>query len=245
MRFFFYDGKAIQGPLEIPELLKQPGFGSGTLVCPAGSQRTSDWKPVADYAVLKESLAHPPPPAGPAPPAQAPTLRCPSCSHSNPDDAAFCNRCGARVDGKQEGMDRPLRLGDELLGPGLDAPTMPITMPVSETVPAAQALETAPPTEAPGLVRRFLSKRLLLAVAASCVLIAVSATAYILYKKRASRAAPPAAAPAPEAPGPKAQAPSRRRSVPKIRPKAPLAQPTPLPADKDAKDADDPWADMP
>ncbi len=56
MRFFAHDGKSTHGPAGIEELLKLPGFDGDTLVCPVGSDDSSDWKPALAYPPFKKAL---------------------------------------------------------------------------------------------------------------------------------------------------------------------------------------------
>lgn len=77
MRFFAHDGKSTHGPAGIEELLKLPGFDGDTLVCPVGSDDSSDWKPALAYAPFKKALleaplAAPAPAPAPVPPPAAP-----------------------------------------------------------------------------------------------------------------------------------------------------------------------------
>jgi hypothetical protein len=71
VRFFAHDGKSTHGPAGIEELLKLPGFDGDTLVCPVGSNDTSDWKPALAYPPFKkallESVVAPAPISAPAP----------------------------------------------------------------------------------------------------------------------------------------------------------------------------------
>lgn len=67
MRFFAHDGKSTHGPAGIEELLKLPGFDGDTLVCPVGSDDSSDWKPALAYAQFKKALLEAPAAAAPAP----------------------------------------------------------------------------------------------------------------------------------------------------------------------------------
>ena len=60
MRFFAHDGKSTHGPAGIEELLKLPGFDGDTLVCPVGSDDSSDWKPALAYAPFKKALLEAP-----------------------------------------------------------------------------------------------------------------------------------------------------------------------------------------
>ena len=66
MRFYLFDGKTVQGPLELEEVTKKPDFGAESLVCPVGPETSNDWKPALTFAVLRELLLTPPP-AAPAP----------------------------------------------------------------------------------------------------------------------------------------------------------------------------------
>ena len=60
--FFWFDGQAPQGPFKIAELLKKPGFGPESIVCPVGADKPEDWKPAASYGPLREAFAPPAPP---------------------------------------------------------------------------------------------------------------------------------------------------------------------------------------
>lgn len=95
MRFFAHDGSTVHGPAGVAELVKLPGFDGDTLVCPVGSERSSDWKPALAYPAFRHVLlAAPPKPA-------APTKACPRCGYKNPERARYCNECGARMDGRE------------------------------------------------------------------------------------------------------------------------------------------------
>ena len=92
MRFYWFDGKAPQGPFEIEALLAQPGFHAESVVCPVGAERPEDWKPAVNFEPLRDALFKPRPAlVSPPPPVLSP---CPSCRHKNTDDAVFCNHCG-------------------------------------------------------------------------------------------------------------------------------------------------------
>ncbi len=96
MRFFFFNGKAAEGPFDVDELVKRPDFTPESLVAPAGSAAVDDWKPAISYEVLKEKLlgpAEPPPPAEPPEPMKP----CPKCSQVIPEVSGYCNRCGEPV----------------------------------------------------------------------------------------------------------------------------------------------------
>lgn len=61
MPYYFYDGKDTHGPFAPGDLLKRPGFGPASLVCPVGE---SAWKPASSFPDLS---APPPPPASKTP----------------------------------------------------------------------------------------------------------------------------------------------------------------------------------
>ncbi|MFI5363880.1 MAG: hypothetical protein ACHQ49_18105, partial [Elusimicrobiota bacterium] len=67
MRFFAHAGGAVHGPATPDDLLKLPGFDGDTLVCPVGSENSSDWKPALAYPPLREALLTPPPMRAPRP----------------------------------------------------------------------------------------------------------------------------------------------------------------------------------
>jgi len=94
----------VHGPATPDDLLKLPGFDGDTLVCPVGSENSSDWKPALAYPPLREALLTPPPMRAPRPlPDPAPLAApCPRCARSNPQDARYCNACGGRLDGREE-----------------------------------------------------------------------------------------------------------------------------------------------
>lgn len=96
MRFFAHDGQTVHGPSPVEELTRLPGFDGTTLVCPAGSENSNDWKPALAYPPFRVVLLAPRLKLN-APP--APTAPCPRCAHANPKKARFCNECGARMDG--------------------------------------------------------------------------------------------------------------------------------------------------
>lgn len=56
VRFYAHDGSSTHGPAGIEELLKLPGFDGDTLVCPVGSDDSTDWKPAMAYAPFKKAL---------------------------------------------------------------------------------------------------------------------------------------------------------------------------------------------
>lgn len=136
MRFFAHDGQTLHGPSRVDELTKLPNFDGDTLVCPVGSENSTDWKPALAYPPFRAVLLAPAPKpaAAPAPrpmappPAQA-TVPCPRCSFRNAARARFCNDCGARMDGS----DAP--------PPPADAPAAAAPIPV----PAVPMPEPTPP----------------------------------------------------------------------------------------------------
>lgn len=140
VRFYWFDGKAPQGPFEVESLLQQPGFGSESIVCPVGSEKPEDWKAAVNYELLRDALFKPKPIIlAPPPPV---TMPCPACRHRNPDEAAFCNRCG-----------HPMKEAPPAPAPAPapePAPAPAPAPPTPEPTPApAPALEAAPPEPAP------------------------------------------------------------------------------------------------
>jgi hypothetical protein len=95
VRFYWFDGKAPQGPFDLSELLTQPGFNSESVVCPVGAERPEDWKPAVSYEPVRDALFKPKSPLLSSPPPIQPP--CPFCRHQNPDDALFCSRCGRNL----------------------------------------------------------------------------------------------------------------------------------------------------
>ncbi|MBI5240779.1 MAG: zinc ribbon domain-containing protein [Elusimicrobia bacterium] len=105
MRFYWFDGKAPQGPLETAELLAQPGFNAETVVCPVGAERPDDWKPAVNYEPLRDALFKPKPVLiSPPPPVGSP---CSACRSRNPEDAVFCSHCGQNLKEAAAGMKPP------------------------------------------------------------------------------------------------------------------------------------------
>jgi hypothetical protein len=107
LRFFAHDGQTVHGPAVLDELIKLPGFDGDTLVCPVGSENSSDWKPAIAYPPFREALLAPapklvPPPPPPPAPLPAPARSCPRCARANPEDARYCNACAERMDGTVE-----------------------------------------------------------------------------------------------------------------------------------------------
>ena len=120
MRFYWFDGKAPQGPWEIADLLAQPGFNSESVVCPVGAERPEDWKAAVSYEPLRDALFKPKPALISSPPPVQPP--CPVCHHQNTDDALFCSHCGRNL---SEVPDFP-RLPPLALAPAPKLSSLPI-----------------------------------------------------------------------------------------------------------------------
>ncbi|MFA6003048.1 MAG: hypothetical protein WC881_03175 [Elusimicrobiota bacterium] len=151
MRFYWFDGKAPQGPFEVEALLQQPGFGSESVVCPVGSEKPEDWKSAVNYELLRDALFKPKPVILPPPPPLL--LPCPSCRRRNTEDAAFCSHCGQPMKPppsepavKESVRPAPQTAPPELLPPPTPVLPLPEPAPAPEPLPAPQpAAETAPP----------------------------------------------------------------------------------------------------
>ncbi len=161
MRFFAHDGSKVHGPAPASELTSLPGFDGTTLVCPAGSENSADWKPALAYPVFREALLAPAPP--PLPPPPTPTSPCPRCATASPESARYCGDCGARMDGRAEPAPAPSSalasdpavsrrallaafLGATLAGGGLG---FFLLRPYATKAPASPENAPAPPPAAP------------------------------------------------------------------------------------------------
>lgn len=69
MPYYAFDGKAAVGPFELADLIKRPGFGAATMVCPVGATTADAWKPASTFPEIAAALgpAAPPPPPPPPP----------------------------------------------------------------------------------------------------------------------------------------------------------------------------------
>jgi predicted amidophosphoribosyltransferase len=66
-------------------------------------------------------------------------MQCPQCQHANPEDARFCNACGAK-------LDRPCAACGHVNPPGsrfCNACGQPLVAPVPHLTPSAQPATTA------------------------------------------------------------------------------------------------------
>ena len=141
VRFYWFDGKAPQGPFAIEDLIAKPGFNSESMVCPVGSERSSDWKPAVNYEPLRDALFKPKPALLGSPP-------CSSCGRQNPDNALFCSGCGRKV--REAEPPRPPSLPEPA-----KEPVRPVApQPPLQPLPSAQTgvAPLAGPRESPGLV---------------------------------------------------------------------------------------------
>lgn len=240
MRFFAHDGKEFHGPSAPEELLKLPGFDGDTLVCPVGSENSTDWKPALAYPPFREALLttepklrplSPPPPAAPPPP---PTVPCPSCARGNPMDAVFCNGCAARMDGRVEPREPKRAMANAREPEPLFA--APESAPVE---PQAEALSIEdPPAEAPAAPAPW--RKILIASFAGAALAGAGLGWRLMHPASHAAApvpdstAPPAAAPAAVSPAPPSAAVAAASltpsapAVPVVPKAAPPAPPAPL-----------------
>ncbi|HAM36440.1 MAG TPA: hypothetical protein DEB40_08015 [Elusimicrobia bacterium] len=144
MRFYFFDGKAPQGPFEIEELLRQPGFEGESVVCPVGSERAEDWKAAVNFELLRDALFKPKPALlTPPPPILFP---CPNCRHRNSEDALFCNHCGRSL---RDSPAEPPRPKESAIPPAPADPGPTAPPPETENAKASRMAMPLEPAPAP------------------------------------------------------------------------------------------------
>ena len=123
-QFFWFDGRAPQGPFEIAELLKKPGFGPESIVCPVGAQTPEDWKPAASYEPLREAFA---------PPSQPQNTPVEPSAPQEPPKGPFENVVSPV--GTQKAEDRKPEASYEPLREAFAPPSAPQNTPVEPSAP--------------------------------------------------------------------------------------------------------------
>lgn len=230
VRFYLFDGKAALGPYDAEELLKLPGFGAESIVCPVGAEKVDDWRPAISYDLLKTQLFKPLPLPSLATPPQF-GEPCARCAHRNPRGSVYCNRCAAPLSGAPPASFTAL--------PPAPAPA---PAPTVQVPPAVAAMPRLPPPSAPPEPE---SAPLVFTpapappptpwktYAASAAAVLTTFLIFFIWLKPKKKPAPPTDAPALVMAAPKAEAvPAARREAaarPPARPKPSTALPKPLP----------------